>query len=145
MDNKIIEKTREALEEHIQMIIRKGANMSPPDIDFLSKDLCAIETLKRIEGNDGYSEGSYARGRGANGQYVSRDGGSNASGHYRDAGSYRGGGNSGRYYDGDSGNSGYSGHSIQDRMVDQLERMYDEAKTEHEKQTVKEWINRLRT
>ena len=44
-----------------------------------------------------------------------------------------------RYY------NGYSGHSIQDRMIDKLERMMDEAQTEHERQTVQTWINRLRT
>ena len=69
-------------------------------------------------------------------------------------------GNSGGYYDGGSNNSnrgyydgnssryndfsGYSGHSIQDRMIDKLEQMYDEAKTEHERQVVQDWINRLR-
>ena len=40
---------------------------------------------------------------------------------------------------------GHSGHSIMDRMVASLESMYDEAKTDHEKQTVSEWINRLRS
>lgn len=38
---------------------------------------------------------------------------------------------------------GYSGHSIKDRMVARLESMMDEAKTDHERQTVNEWINRL--
>jgi hypothetical protein len=38
---------------------------------------------------------------------------------------------------------GYSGHSIKDRMVAQLENMYDQAKSEHERQIVDEWIKRL--
>lgn len=42
------------------------------------------------------------------------------------------------YYDGYN-----SGHSIKDRMVARLESMMDEAQTEHERQTVSEWINRL--
>ena len=45
-----------------------------------------------------------------------------------------------RFYDG-----GYSGHSIKDRMVAQLEKMYDEAQSEHERQTVSDWIRRLET
>ena len=49
-----------------------------------------------------------------------------------------------RYYGGNSMSRDYSGHSIQDRMVDRLERMIDEAQSEHERQTVKDWINRLR-
>lgn len=40
---------------------------------------------------------------------------------------------------------GYSGHSIKDRMVARLEDMMDEAKTDHERQTVSEWINRLQS
>ena len=36
-----------------------------------------------------------------------------------------------------------SGHSIKDRMIDKLESMYDEAKTDHERQIVDEWIARL--
>ena len=89
---------------------------------------------------------SYRRGRSSvTGRYVSRDGGSNDSsrGYYDSSGNYRsfeGGNSSRRYHDG----NGYSGHSIQDRMIDKLERMYDEARTDHERRIVDEWINRLR-
>lgn len=37
----------------------------------------------------------------------------------------------------------YSRHSIKDRMIDRLERMFDEAKTEHERRVVQEWIDRI--
>ena len=40
---------------------------------------------------------------------------------------------------------GNGGHSIMDRMVARLEDMMDEAKTDHERQTVNEWINRLQS
>lgn len=145
MESKVLEKTREAVEEHLQMIIRKNSNMTPMDIDIITKDICALEALKRIEREDseGYSEessgnsgNSYARGRSrTTGRFVSRDA-------YND-GRY-GESNSSRSYDGGSGNSGYSGHSIQDRMIDRLERMADEAQTENERKTVHEWIQRLR-
>lgn len=120
-NNKIIENTREALEEHIKLIIRKGGNMSPPDIDFLTKDICALEALKRIENYDNPVplESSYSRGHSMNS-------------------------NSTRYYDGASRHNGYSGHSIQDRMIDCLEHMIDDAQTDYERQTVKEWISRLK-
>ncbi len=49
----------------------------------------------------------------------------------------------GRYISRGHYDDGYSGHSIKDRMVAKLESMYDEAKTDHERQTVDEWINRL--
>lgn len=41
-------------------------------------------------------------------------------------------------------NRGYSGHSIQDRMVDKLERMMDEATSQYEKDTIAEWIEKLK-
>ena len=50
--------------------------------------------------------------------------------------------NSRRYYDGYN-RSNYSGHSIRDRMISRLEEMFDEAQTEHERQTIQEWIDRV--
>lgn len=144
-NNKILEKAREALEEHMQMIVRKGGNMTPPDIEVLTKDLCALEALKRIEQGEGYSQssgGSYARGRGANGQFVSRDGGS----YYGDGSSSRShdGGSSSRYYDGGSGNSGYSGHSRNDMTIYHIENLIDAAQTEQERQFLNEWLRRVK-
>ena len=40
----------------------------------------------------------------------------------------------------ENGESGYSGHSIKDHMVARLEKMYDEAQTDHERQIINEWI-----
>lgn len=37
-----------------------------------------------------------------------------------------------------------TGHSINDRMIDKLERMYDEAQTDHEREVVGSWIDRIR-
>ena len=46
----------------------------------------------------------------------------------------------GRYMSRDMGRSN---HSIKDRMVDSLERMYDEAKTDHERGMLDEWIRKI--
>lgn len=43
-----------------------------------------------------------------------------------------------------SGNDGRSGHSINDRMVDNIERMYDNAGTEHERAEIQDVINYIR-
>lgn len=143
---KTFEKIREVLTEHIQLIIRKGANMAPPDIDFLNKDLCALETLQRIEGggegedSEGASGNSYRRGRSrTTGRYTSRDShdGGSSMGYY-DGGS----GNSSRYYDG-SGNSGYSGHSKKDRTIDHIEQLMDVAQNEQERQFLGKWLDRI--
>lgn len=40
---------------------------------------------------------------------------------------------------------GYSGHSINDRMIAELEKLYDEAKTEHERMVIGEEIAHLKS
>lgn len=145
MDNGKLKKAYEALEEHIEMLTRKRGNMSPQDIELLCKDLCAMESLKRLEeGEGGYSEAhsgdsSYRRGRAMSGRFTSRDGGSSSEGYY-DGNS---GGNSSRYYDGGSGNSGYSGHSKKDRLIDHIEQLMDAAQNEQERQFLRNWLNRI--
>ena len=147
MDNSKIKKTCEALEEHIEMLTRKRGSMSPQDIELLCKDLCAMESLKRLEeGGGGYSEAhsgdsSYRRGRAMDGRFTSRDGGggSGSSGYY-DGGL---GGSSARYYDGGSGNSGYSGHSKKDRLIDHIEHLMDAAQNEQERQFLRNWLDRI--
>lgn len=172
MDNdKTLEKIRDSVEEAIRPLLKKGEAMTPADLESLTKAVCIIEKIKRIEnGNfdESYSENSfddsgnsYRRGRSSiTGRYVSRDayhdGGSygyhdsastGGSYGYHDGAStrrYYDGGSSARSYGGNSMSRDYSGHSIQDRMIDRLERMMDEAQSENERQTVRDWINRLR-
>lgn len=43
-----------------------------------------------------------------------------------------------------NGYDGRSGHSINDRMVDNIERMYDNAGTEHERAEIQDVINYIR-
>ena len=143
--NKAIAKAKEKAEDLIRDITKKE-HISPAELEALMKSACLI---MKVEGGDGgngnddydydnaysergmsrhypmdYAEASYRRGRSpVTGQYVSRD-------------------SSRRSYDGNS-SRGYSGHSIQDRMIAKLEDMYDEAHTEHERQVVQDWINRL--
>lgn len=128
---------KSTLEDALRSIAEKK-NISPSDIETATKALCALEQIKVMEGG-GYSESSYRRRRSHDGgSYRSYEGASNDT-MSRD-GSYR------RSHDGSydgSYEAGYSGHSIKDRMVAKLEEMYDQAKSEHERQIVDEWINRL--
>lgn len=132
---------KSTLEDALRSIAEKK-NVSPMDIETATKALCALEQIKTMEGGGGQSESSYRRRRSHDGSYRSYEGGSNDSmsreGSYRRSrdGSYEGS------YDG-SYDEGYSGHSIKDRMVAKLEGMYDQAKSEHERQIVDEWIKRL--
>jgi len=74
-------------------------------------------------GRDGDSDGQYSerRGRDAMGRFTSRDGASMMS---RDA-------------------NGYSGHSERQYMIDRLEDMADDARTERERQIIERCIAKL--
>lgn len=166
MSTKILEKINDAIEEAIKPIINKGAAMKPEEFEVLIKSICALETIKRIEDAEKYAEqsrnsyNSY-NSYGGQGSYNNTpnsydDYSSDVSRFYRDDNSYRRGRSAatGRYVSRDSAPrvegyssrrfyDGYSGHSIKDRMIAQLEKIYDEAQTEHERQILNDEIRRL--
>lgn len=127
----------EMLDEQIKKVLKKG-DISPAELTAL-KEAYELRTMvkcsEEMEDDGSYSMGygsymmdprlnsyegsSYRRGRSqTTGRYMSRDGGY---------------GNSG----------GYSGHSIKDRMIARLEAMYDEAKSEHERDEIQKEIRRI--
>ena len=124
------------LEKEMDRIIA-AKTMNPQDVKIMDDAIELMLKTKELEGcfeeneYNSYSDGySMRRGRSmTTGRYVSRD--SMPDG-YSTRRSYR-----------DPYDYGYSGHSINDRMVSKLEDMYDEAKNEHERQVVDEWINRI--
>ena len=133
MFEKILEKD---LKEELHKVINNGT-VSPTEVKTITDAVRLMLKLKEYEEWDRKEDGegySTRRGRSATtGRYMSRD----------MEPRYHMEGNSRRYYDGLYRGDGYSGHSIKDRMVDSLERMYDEAPTEHERQILDEWINRI--
>lgn len=136
---KLEEMTKQELEQ-----ITKQQNLSGADLDKMIKATCLLDQLESLKDSevygqsrgyydgpmhhmdfDGYGNVSYARGRSrTTGRYMSRD----MDPRIHD-----------RYYA-----RGYSSHSIADRMVDALERMYDEAGTDHERAIVETWISKIR-
>lgn len=150
MENKALMELKESIEREIKKVTKK-ADITPGELDNMNKALCAMESIKRIESmdggmdgeqsgrsygryyRDGYRDGyardeSYRRGRSeVTGRYISRD-----DAPHMESGRYR------------SRDDGYSGHSINDRMVDQLERMMDEAQNDYEREQVQGWIEKLR-
>lgn len=164
---KSLESLKEVLNEEIKKVTKK-ADITPVELENMTKTLCLIEKIKMIEEGEEYwdDEGQSGRSYGY--------GNSGRSYGYGNSGrSYRASGNDMNsygmpepyYYDGMSGRRmrspstgryvsgnrpygmsegyGYSGHSIKDRMIAKLESMYDEATTDHERQVVDEWIERL--
>ena len=139
--HKMLNELKEKLEEEIKKVTKKS-DMSPTELENVTKAICLYEKIRDLEEgmmDGGYSQNNYyedemqsgARGRSpVTGRYISR--GMSHMPHMPN-----------RYYD-DMSSHGYSGHSIRDRMIDKLEEMYDQAKTEHERDTVDMWIKRIR-
>ena len=129
MDNTLRE-LQEVLEKELKKISNKN-DITPAELENATKAVCLLEKIKMLEkfdadeysdnGDNWYSENSYRPGRSmVTGRFTSRD-----------------------YDPRMHSRNGYSGHSIKDRMISKLEEMFDEAKTDHERQTVNEWITRL--
>lgn len=117
------------LDKEMDRIVSAGT-LSPADVKTMTDAVRLMLKVKEYEtwceGENSYDGYSNRRGRSATtGRYMSRD-------VYPENRRYR-----------DSYDHGYSGHSINDRMVARLEDMYDEAKTDHERQLIDEWINRI--
>lgn len=135
--DKVLNDLKEMLEDELKKITKKN-DISPAELDNATKAVCLIEKIRKLENPDygeGYAEG-YAEGRGymPDPRYMYEDRSGMTNGSYARGRSPV----TGRYI-----SRGYSGHSIKDRMIAKLEDMYDEAKTDHEKQTVDMWIKRL--
>ncbi len=118
----------------VRAINEKG-NLTPSEVDCVHKIAEIVDTLKDMSepeeyGNDyGYGYGSMGRrynsGRmersPVTGRYISR-------------------GNDGYSRNGD----GYSGHSIEDRMIMSLEQQMDNAKTDYERKIIEDEIRHIR-
>lgn len=118
----------DSLEELLIGQIRKVTaknDITPAELDNMNKALCAMETIRRIKDGDldsAYSGDSYrfsgTMPRMSHDRHMSH----------------------GRM----PYSEGYSRHSINDRMVDALEKMYDEAGTDHERRQIDKYIRMLR-
>lgn len=139
-----LDKLKSVLDKDIGEVVAKGT-MSPAELERVTKALCAVEQIKRINGMDEMDEMSrgmyydprydYMSGRGRDpqtGRYMSRgfDGRDRMSG-----ADYRGE-TSRRMYD-------RSGYGKTHEMLDTLERMRTDAKTDSERRMIDEWIERL--
>ena len=154
-DNKNLKSLRDLVEKELAAFTTKNT-LNPSDVETAKNAVCLIkeinEVLRQSEGHDETSEayrmmhssGCYpmysygepgrmyhdgysdARGRdAATGRYVSR-----GYDHDMDTSGRR---MSGRHY---SYDKGYSGHSIDDRIVDMLEKMMDDAVSNYERNKI---------
>lgn len=128
-----IHKFKDILEKEIDMVASKGT-ISPSELEKMEKAFCILEKISIIEAMDKYgydsyemNGASYRRGRSPmTGRYVSRD----------------------MYPDWNMNNepydNGYSGHSVEDRMIMNLERMLDNANSQYEREAIEKQIREIR-
>ena len=153
-DMELLHKIEDIVTEELERVAKKGDVQPAEWLNFkaavcIMKDIKELEQmLSETEMNESYSSRSYNtpfmprinydgnRTYRVEGSYDNQNGGmSNARGRSR---------TTGRYMSRDSVyDMGRSNHSIKDRMVDSLERMYDEAATEHERHIIDEWIHKI--
>lgn len=141
-----LEGLKDLLEKEIRKVTKKD-DITPAELENMTKALCLLEKIKEIEHMQGGQERGYSMEHDEHSRRaypVTHDG--NSYGGMVpavDGVTYRGRPmvDTGRSYG--TEHHGYSGHSIRDRMVAKLEEMYDQAGTEHERQVVDDWIRRL--
>jgi len=150
---KTFECLRETLEEQIKLISKKGEQITQDELMSLYYALKSMDKIDELmeremeSYSDGYSRGHYKMGKrypmgydnwphgGYSDGHMSMGNRSPVTGKYI---SQNMDSNENRMY----GDHMY-GHSIKDRMIAKLETMYDEAKSEHEKQMISNTISRI--
>ena len=97
-------------------VLNQKPTLSPTEISAATDAVCLLIKIKKYEmGADDYDdEQSYARGRSPV---------------------------TGRYI---SRDMGYSSHNINNKMIEKLEMVYDDAHTQQERETIRREIDRLR-
>lgn len=142
MSKAYLQKLSDVIEKDLDQLGSK-ASLNPTELDTAKK---AVELLKCIEEYSMMCEEKESGGM--DGMYSGRM-------HMGSYGrSYNGvrevydpmwnGGSYGRGNWNANVNGQYSSHSVRDRMIDRLERMMDEAKSEYERQEIMNEINRIR-
>lgn len=115
--------------------LTKKENITPSELEAMTKATCLLEKIVELKDGPDYSQDysmrSYNSPRMPHSYYRSMDDGSYERGRSSVTGRYV------------SRDGGYSGHSIQDRMIDRLEHMMSEADSPYEKQVIEKWIHRL--
>lgn len=125
----VLMKLEALITKELNKIVAKG-DITPTELEHATKAACLLEKLKMLEGFD--SGESFERGS----YYGDRDY-SNSMPRMRRTRSYG-------YYGDPYYDSGYSSHSVRDRMIATLETtMMDKATSESEKRAIEKMIQRL--
>lgn len=135
---KLYENLKENIEENLKPLAKK-ADLTSSDLATMKEALCALKEIKMLDGE--YME----EDPGTSGYYP-RFTNPMMGGSYgpRFHGTMRGSYTNSPDYMRRSYNMGSSGHSIEDRIIAQIEMLYDEMQGDHEHKVLDKWIARIR-
>lgn len=122
----VLDKLNDLVEKELNKIVLKG-DITPAELEIATKAVCLIEKIKMVAEYEAggsyssYNDRSYRRYRSYDSDDYAMDRGYNRS-----------------------MDRGYSGHSVRDRMISQLEStMMDAAQSESERRTIESLISQL--
>lgn len=150
MGKAYMQKLSELIEKELDQLSVKGT-LSPTELDSAKKAMellkCMEEYTMMCEGKNSMDEmysgrmhmGSYGRSYTGPREVYDPMWDERSYGHYSMNDNSYGRGNWNANVTGQ-----YSSHSIRDRMIDKLERMMDDAKTDYERQEIRNEIMRIR-
>lgn len=134
--NELIEKLVEfakVAKKEVDKIVQKG-DLTPAELDSVYKVACVTEKIQSMIGDPMQSYGMYGR---MPDPYVATYDGMSGTRMRSPV--------TGRYISrGSDMHNGYSGHSIEDRMIAMLEQQMDSAKSDYERQKIQEEIAHIR-
>lgn len=129
--HKVLDDLKHVAKDQLKEIADKK-DMSPAELKNAKDAVCLIKEIQEVEQGMDYERG--ASNRAYHGSYYG-DWMSDRRGRDADTGRYIS--RTGPY------DMARSGHSIKDRMVDRLESMMDEAKTDYEREEVRRMISQI--
>lgn len=150
IDMELIKSAEKLIEKEIRKIVDKG-DVTPPELDNMKKALCVADMLRNYEsgmpvgdGENSYGYAGYSNGWNMNIRRMNEMPYNYGMPEITD--SYGRGRSpvTGRYISRGTNNNGYSGHSIEDRMIASLEQQMDSASSDYERQKIQEEISRIR-
>ncbi len=124
---KVLENLEESISSELEKLVKKG-DLNPAEIKSASDAVCLLKEIRELNEESGEESGEYSE-RGGRSSYRR---GSYAMGRGRRYAT--------RY---DHYEHGESRHSINDRIVDKLERMMDDASSEYERGVLAGWISKV--
>lgn len=154
LDMELVKNAEKVLEKEIKKIVDKGEAITPTELENLKKSLCVLDMLnnygsgmpmgdpENAYGYNGYSGAWNMNIRRVNDNpyaYGMHPGMNDTDSYGRSRSPV-----TGRYISHGQTSMGYSGHSIEDRMIASLETQMDTATSDYERQKIQEEINRIR-